>query len=95
MGGGLISPAAGSLIAGTGNDRNVEELRRLERVCLEQAELCETPEGKAALLSMAADYRLQQNESRRQPRRVNRAVAQRPSGKRDVLSALRLPSSGR
>lgn len=38
-------------------DPDIDELRRLERVCLEQAEECATPEGKAALLSMAADYR--------------------------------------
>ena len=38
-------------------DRDIDELRRLERFCLEQAEECATAEGKAALLSMAADYR--------------------------------------
>jgi hypothetical protein len=38
-------------------DPDIDELRRLEQVCLEQAEQCATPEGRAALLSMAADYR--------------------------------------
>jgi hypothetical protein len=50
----LISPVAGSLIAGM-SDR--DELLRMERVSLEQAEEAGTPEGRAVLLSMAADYR--------------------------------------
>jgi hypothetical protein len=41
---------------GTTNS-DIDELRRLERLCLEQAEKCTTPEGKTALRSMAADYR--------------------------------------
>jgi hypothetical protein len=45
-----------NLIAHMENDR--EEMLRLEQFCLEQAELCATSEGKAALLSMAADYRV-------------------------------------
>jgi hypothetical protein len=53
----LISAQRGSLIAGMERDRDIDELRRLERFCLEQAEECATAEGKAALLSMAADYR--------------------------------------
>jgi hypothetical protein len=53
----LISSAARSLIAGMGTDFDIDELRRLERLCLEQAEEAGMPEGKAALLSMAADYR--------------------------------------
>jgi hypothetical protein len=28
-------------------DRDIDELRRLERLCLEQAEECATPEGNA------------------------------------------------
>jgi Spy/CpxP family protein refolding chaperone len=40
-----------------GNDLNIDELRRLERFCLEQAEEAGTPEGRAALQSLAADYR--------------------------------------
>ena len=40
-----------------GNERDIDELRRLERLCLEQAKEASTPEGKAALLIMAADYR--------------------------------------
>ena len=34
-----------------------DKMLRLERLCLEQAEEAGMPEGKAALLSMAADYR--------------------------------------
>ena len=48
---------AGRLIAGMAHDPNKDELRRLERFCMEQAQECATAEGRAALLSMAADYR--------------------------------------
>jgi hypothetical protein len=34
-----------------------DEMLRLERICLEQAELCETPEGRDALRWLAAAYR--------------------------------------
>ena len=47
----------GVLIPAMPTDPDIDELRRLEQVCLEQAEQCATPEGRAALLSMAADYR--------------------------------------
>jgi hypothetical protein len=40
-----------------GNNLDIDELRRLERVCLEQAEEAATPEGRAALLQLAANYR--------------------------------------
>jgi hypothetical protein len=36
---------------------NVDELRRLERLCLEQAELCVVPEARHAMLVMAKLYR--------------------------------------
>jgi hypothetical protein len=39
-----------------GTDRNIDELRRLEQVCLKQAEENATPEGRAALLSMASRF---------------------------------------
>jgi len=39
------------------SDHDVDELRRLERLCLEQAKECVTPEGRAALLSLAGNYR--------------------------------------
>jgi hypothetical protein len=34
----------------------IRELRRLEQLCLEQAEESETPEGRAALRSLAENY---------------------------------------
>jgi hypothetical protein len=80
----LISPTAGSLIAGMGNDPDVEELRRLERVCLEQAELCETPEGKAALLSMAADYRARRPSGRHGVTSIDRPGRTTGSGWRAI-----------
>lgn len=49
----MTSPVAESLIAAMGNERDIDELRRLERVCLEQADKAGTPEGRAALLSLA------------------------------------------
>jgi hypothetical protein len=39
------------------SDFDVDELRRLERQCLEQAQECARPEGRTALLSLAVDYR--------------------------------------
>jgi hypothetical protein len=42
------------LAAGNINDR--DEMLRLEQLCLEQAELCATSEGKQALRHMAATY---------------------------------------
>jgi hypothetical protein len=48
---------AGRLIAGMAHDPNKDELRRLERFCMEQAQECATAEGRVALLSMGADYR--------------------------------------
>jgi hypothetical protein len=38
------------------HDLDIDELRRLERFCLEQADECARAEAKAALLSLAADY---------------------------------------
>jgi hypothetical protein len=38
-------------------NQDPNEMRDLERFCLEQAEACATPEGKAALQSLAANYR--------------------------------------
>ena len=38
------------------SDFDVDELRRLERQCLEQAQECARPEGRTALLSLAVDY---------------------------------------
>ena len=40
-----------------GNDPDINELPRLERLCLEQAEECATPAAKTALRNLAADYR--------------------------------------
>jgi hypothetical protein len=37
--------------------RDIDELRRLERFCVELAQEAGTAEGRAALLSMAANYR--------------------------------------
>jgi hypothetical protein len=34
----------------------IREFRRLEQLCLEQAEESETPEGRAALRSLAENY---------------------------------------
>jgi hypothetical protein len=53
----LTSRIRRSLIASMGHDRDIEELRRLERLCLEQAKEAATPECRAALHRMAADYR--------------------------------------
>jgi hypothetical protein len=39
------------------NDLDVQELRRLERLCLEKAEQCATAAAKSALCNLAADYR--------------------------------------
>lgn len=39
------------------SDLDVDELIRLERLCLEQAEVCPRPEGRTALRSLAEDYR--------------------------------------
>ena len=68
---GLISSACGSLIGGM-SDRDIDELRRLERLCLEQAEECATAEGNAVLLSMAADYRAAAEQAARAVGSVNR-----------------------
>lgn len=38
-------------------DLSIEEMRQLERFCLEQAGQAGTADGKAALLKMAQDYR--------------------------------------
>jgi hypothetical protein len=35
----------------------LDDYRRLERVCLEQAELCVLEESRAALRNVAGDYR--------------------------------------
>ena len=43
-------------------------MRRLKRFCLEQAEACQTPDGKAALQSLAANYRAAVGLG---PRRIN------------------------
>ena len=43
------------------NDRG--EMLRLERFCLEQAELCGTSEGREALLGLAAAYRQAQESN--------------------------------
>ncbi len=37
---------------------NAEEYRRWERLCLEQADLCQHPEARAAYWSLAGNYRL-------------------------------------
>ena len=38
-----------------GTDPDIDKLRRLEQVCLEQAEQCATPEARAALLLRVMD----------------------------------------
>jgi len=37
---------------------NAEEYRRWERRCLEQAELCQRPDARAAYRSLAGNYRI-------------------------------------
>ena len=37
---------------------DAEEYRRWERLCLEQAELCQRPDARAAYLSLAPNYRI-------------------------------------
>jgi hypothetical protein len=39
------------------NNLDTDEMLRLERLCLEQAEECATAEGRAALHILAANYR--------------------------------------
>jgi hypothetical protein len=39
------------------NNLDTDEMLRLERLCLEQAEECATAEGRAALRILAANYR--------------------------------------
>jgi hypothetical protein len=55
----------GSDRRGMGTNLNIDELRRLEQLCLEQAAECVTAEGRAALLSMAADYRAAADQAAR------------------------------
>ena len=38
-------------------DQTISELRKLGRFCLDQAEQAGTPDGRAALLKMAMNYR--------------------------------------
>jgi hypothetical protein len=38
-------------------DQTISELRKLGRFCLDQAEQAGTPDGRAALLRMAENYR--------------------------------------
>ena len=40
-----------------------DEMLRLERLCLEQAEEAGTPEGRAALLQLARSYRAEANRT--------------------------------
>jgi hypothetical protein len=36
----------------------IDDFRRLERICLEQAELCRLEDARAAYRSLAANYRM-------------------------------------
>jgi hypothetical protein len=38
------------------NDHSIKELRKLERLCLEQADLSATLDGRLALRSLAENY---------------------------------------
>jgi hypothetical protein len=53
----LILPVAGGPIGGMASDLDINELRRHERLCREQAEQAKTPEGRAGLLTLATNYR--------------------------------------
>lgn len=60
----------------------IDELRQHEQLCLEQAELCATPEGKIALLELAAGYRTAiERISEDEIKRSRPHRAPRPSGK--------------
>jgi hypothetical protein len=73
----LISLAAGGPIGGMASDLDINELRRLELFCLEQAKLCATPEGRAGLEALAAQYRIAAEGT---PRKLNRPSLTAGSG---------------
>jgi hypothetical protein len=55
------------------SDLDIDELRQLERLCLEQAEKCARPEGRTALRSLAQDYRAGvERATPKETRRLNR-----------------------
>jgi hypothetical protein len=53
----LIFGRRRSLIDAMGSKRDIDELRRLERLCLEQAERCVVEEAGEALRELAGNYR--------------------------------------
>lgn len=62
----IVGTAPTGSLTGTGHDGLItvmgkmvdyRELRRLEQLCLEQAELCSTTDGSIGLRALAAQYR--------------------------------------